>query len=63
MDSKHKAGQKAGEGHSKQPRPGTEQVRSGSNIQRGEGEVLRTPKEGQQQKQKQEQGKAGKKVV
>lgn len=61
MDSKHKAGQKAGEGHSKQQRPASEQVRSGANIQRGEGERLQTPKEGEQQKQKQEQVKTGKK--
>ena len=61
MDSKHKAGQKAGEGHSKQQRPGSEQVRSGVNIQKGEAEKLQTPKEVEQQKQKQEQGKPFKK--
>jgi hypothetical protein len=57
MDSKHKAGQKAGEAFPKQQRPGTEQVRSGVNIQKGEGEAVRAPKEVGQQKQKQERGK------
>ena len=61
MDTKQKGGQKAGEGHSKQQRPGTEQVRSGSNIQKGEGERLQTPKQGEQQKQKEERGKPIKK--
>ncbi|HBG06988.1 MAG: hypothetical protein A2075_09810 [Geobacteraceae bacterium GWC2_58_44] len=45
-------------------RPGTEQVRSGTNIQKGEGESerIQAPKSGEQQKQKQEQGKTSKKT-
>ena len=62
MDTKQKGGQKAGQGHAKQQRPGSEQVRSGSNIQRSEGEKLQTPKQGEQLKQKEERGKTSKKV-
>ena len=43
-------------------RPGTEQVRSGTNIQKGESEKIQPPKGGEQQKQKQEQGKSSKKL-
>jgi hypothetical protein len=42
-------------------RPGTEQVRSGTNLQKGESERIQAPKAGEQQKQKQEQGKSSKK--
>jgi hypothetical protein len=43
--------------------PGTEQVRSGTNLQKGEAEHIQAPKQGQpQQKQQQERGKTGKKV-
>lgn len=38
-------------------RPGTEQVRSGTNLQRGEAEQIQQPKVGEQLKQKQQQGK------
>jgi hypothetical protein len=62
MDPKQKGGQKAGQGLGKQQqRPGSEQVRSSTNIQKSEGENLRVPKEGGQQKQKQERGKPGSK--
>ena len=54
---KGKTGQK---GAGKQ-RPGTEQVRSGTNIQKGESEKIQAPKQGEQLKQKQEQGKTSKK--
>lgn len=43
-------------------RPGSEQVRSGTNIRKDESERIQTPEKGEQQKQKQEQGKSSKKV-
>ena len=43
-------------------RPGSEQVRSGAHIQKGESERIQAPKTGEQQKPKQEQGKTSKKV-
>jgi hypothetical protein len=63
MDSKSKAGQKVGESHAKQqpPRPGTEQVQSGTNIQKSESERVQTQKVGEQLKQKQVHQKSGKK--
>jgi hypothetical protein len=60
MDSKNKPGQKGGESHGKQQqqhRPGTEQVRSGTNIQKGEAEKIQQPKAGEPLKQKHEQVK------
>lgn len=42
-------------------RPGSEQVRSGTNIQKGESERIQAPEKGEQQKQKEEQGKPVKK--
>ena len=43
-------------------RPGTEQVQSGTHIQKGQEEKIQAPKAGEQQKQKQEQGKTSKKT-
>lgn len=42
-------------------RPGTEQVRSGTQMQKEQGENIEAPRSGQQQKTKQEQGKNVKK--
>jgi len=42
--------------------PGTEQVRSGTHIQKEQGEKIQAPKSGEQQRPKHEQGKTGKKV-
>jgi hypothetical protein len=62
MDPKSKAVQKGSESHAKQPaRPGTEQVRSGTSMERSESEKIQAPKVGAQQKQKQGQVKSGKK--
>lgn len=41
--------------------PGTEQVRSGTNLQRGESERIQAPKVEEQQKPKQEQSKSSRK--
>jgi hypothetical protein len=60
MDTKNKPGQK-GESHTKQPtRPGSEQVRSGTSLERNQGE-RQQPKVGEAQKQKEGQIKGGKK--
>jgi len=59
---KGKTSQKGtGKQQQQQQRPGTEQVRSGTSIQKGESEKIQTPKTGEQLKQKQEQGKQAKK--
>jgi hypothetical protein len=59
---KGKTSQKgAGKQQQQQQRPGSEQVRSGTSIQKGESEKIQTPKTGAQLKQKQEQGKQVKK--
>jgi hypothetical protein len=55
---KGKASQK---GAGKQ-RPGTEQVRSGTHIQKGASEKITPPKAGEQVQQRHEQGKSSKKV-
>jgi hypothetical protein len=61
MDTKNKPGQKGSESHTKQPtRPGSEQVRSGTSLERGQGE-RQQPKVTEQQKQKEGQIKSGKK--
>jgi hypothetical protein len=60
MDTKNKPGQKGGESHTKQPtRPGSEQVRSGTSLERNQGEKQQ-PKVGES-KQKEGQIKSGKK--
>ena len=61
MDTKNKPGQKGGESHTKQPtHPGSEQVRSGTSLERNQGE-RQQPKVGEPQKQKEGQIKGGKK--
>ena len=52
---------KPGQKGAGKPRPGTEQVRSGTHIQKGESERMQVPKQGEQLKPKQEQGKSSKK--
>ena len=42
-------------------RPGSEQVRSGTNLQKDEGEKIQAPRAGEQQKQKPEQARSGSK--
>jgi len=62
MDSKNKekVGQKGSVNHSKPAaRPGTEQARSGSGIERQEGERVQAPKQGEAKKT--EPAKSGKK--
>ena len=55
---KSKSAQK---GAGNKPLPGTEQQRSGTHIQKGEGEEIQAPKSGQV-KQQPERGKTSKKV-
>jgi hypothetical protein len=63
MDTKNKPGQKGSESHTKQPtRPGSEQVRSGTSLERNQGEKQhQQPKVGEAQKHKEGQIKSGKK--
>ena len=42
-------------------RPGSEQARSGTSLQKDEGEKIQAPRAGEQQKQKQEQARSGSK--
>lgn len=42
-------------------RTGSEQARSGTSMQKGEGERIQPPKTGEQMKQKQEQARSGSK--
>jgi len=59
MDTKNKPGQKS-EGRTKQPtRPGSEQVRSGTSLERGQAE--KQPKVGEMHPPKEGQIKGGKK--
>jgi hypothetical protein len=61
MDTKNKSGQKGGESHTKQPtRPGSDQTRSGTSMERGQAEKQH-PKTSEQHQQKEGQVKGGKK--